>query len=248
MNITGIIIAKNEEKIIKNAIESLDFCDEILVIDNNSTDETAKTAEMLGAKVLKMDSWNFSALRNFGKENAKGDLILYLDADEIVSDELKKNIVSIVKQDKKASAYSLTRKNYYLGKNEWPKKEQITRLFLKEKLVGWKGTIHESPVVDGEIEKLGGNILHFTHRNLSQMLKKTIEWSKAEAELKLAAKHPKMNLLRFFRVMAATFIDYYVKQKGYKLGTVGLIESIYQSFSTFITYARLWEMQNKITK
>ena len=236
-----------DTKIIKNAIESFEFCDEIIVIDNNSTDKTAETSEKLGAKVYKKESRNFSVLRNFGKENAKGDFILYLDADEIISDELKKNIVEIAKQDKPAASYSITRKNYYLGKNEWPKKEKIKRLFLKEKLVGWKGTIHESPVVDGGVEELGGYILHFTHRNLSQMLKKTIEWSEEEAKLKLAARHPKMSLWRFFRVMATTFIDYYIKQKGYKLGTVGLIESIYQSFSTFITYARLWEMQKKVS-
>ena len=77
------------------------------------------------------------------------------------------------------------------------------------------------------------------------MLEKTNEWSEIEAKLRYGANHPKMNTLRFIKVIMSTFLNYYIKQKGYKLGTVGLIESMFQAYSTFITYSKLWEMQKK---
>ncbi len=86
---------------------------------------------------------------------------------------------------------------------------------------------------------------HFTHQNLSQMLTKTIEWSDHEAKLRFDAKHPVMTPLRFVRVMITGFMDSYIQGKGYKNGTEGFIESVYQAYSMFITYAKLWEKQNK---
>jgi len=144
----------------------------------------------------------------------------------------------------------LKRKNFYLGssaKNEWPYIEKTERLFKRSSLKGWKGKLHESPIVIGEIGEIGeGFLLHYTHRDLASMLAKTIEWSKIEAELRFTANHPKVTWWRLFRVMLTAFLDYYLKQRGWKVGTVGVIESVYQVFSVFITYARLWEMQREI--
>lgn len=243
--ITGVIIAKNEEEIIDNALKSLGFCDETLVIDNGSRDNTSEIARKYRAKVIQKESSDFSQLRNFGKENASGDYILYVDADEVVDNALRKSILFEIKSNSSIAAYEIKRKNFYLGDNEWPVTENILRLFKKEKLVGWKGEIHESPVVDGDIGQLDGYLEHHTHRNLSQMLSKTIEWSDIESKIRIEARHPKMRGWRFPRVMITTFLKYYVRQRGYKLGVVGLIESLYQVFSVFITYAKLWEKQNK---
>ncbi len=77
------------------------------------------------------------------------------------------------------------------------------------------------------------------------MVDNTLVWSEIEANLRLATGHPPVTWWRIPRVMTTTFFDYYVFQNGWRIGTVGLIESMYQAFSTFITYARLWEMQQK---
>ena len=71
------------------------------------------------------------------------------------------------------------------------------------------------------------------------------EWSKVEAELRFESNHPKMSAWRFFRVILTAFFNSYIKQRGWKVGAMGLIESIYQAFSIFITYARLWELQER---
>lgn len=243
--ISAVIIAKNEEKLIGNALDSLKFCDEIIVIDNGSSDKTKKIAEKYNAKIFDTDTSDFSKMRSLGLEKASNDWILYLDADEKISDELQKNIKQTLLENPQYSAYKLKRKNYYLGKNEWPYIEKLERFFKKENLKGWHGELHESPIIEGKIGELNGFLIHLTHRDLESMLNKTIKWSTTEAILRYNANHPKMSWWRFPRVMLASFLNSYIRQKGFKAGAAGLIESIYQAFSSFITYAKLWELQNK---
>ena len=244
MSVSGIIIAKNEENMIADAIDSLSFCDEIIVVDNGSTDRTPEISEKLNCKVYKKTTDDFSELRDYGKELAKSEWILYLDADERISARLKEEIKYRISLND-FIAFRIPRKNFYLGHSEWPKIEYMERLFKKSLLKGWEGKLHESPIVEGKIGVLENSIAHYTHRDLTSMLNKTISWSDLEAQARILANHPKMSWWRFPRVMIPTFFNYYVKQKGFKLGTAGLIESIFQTYSVFITYAKLWEQQEE---
>jgi glycosyltransferase involved in cell wall biosynthesis len=248
--ISAIILTKNSEYLIADCIDSVSFCDEVIVIDDYSTDRTVELAKHLGASVFPYSSESFAKRRNLGLKKAKGKWILYLDVDERVSPELAKGIQEVLERKKDIyAAYRLLRKNFYLGNNEWPTMEKLERLFKKTKLEEWYGDLHESPRVNGDIGDLEeGFIKHYTHQDLTSMLNKTIQWSKIEAELRLHANHPHMSWWRFFRVMVTAFYDSYVRQKGYKVGTAGLIESMFQSFSMFITYARLWELQQDTKK
>lgn len=243
--ISAVIIAKNEEGMIKDALESLSFCNEIIVIDNDSTDKTKEISQKYG-KVYDIKSNDFSELRNFGLSKAESDYILYLDADERISEELKKSIQEVLSKDSDFAAFRLLRKNYYFNNFEWPYIEKLERLFKKDKLSKWYGELHESSIVDGRIGELEGFIIHFTHRDLESMLDKTIKWSTTESLLRYNSNHPKMTWWRFPRVMISAFLGSYIKQQGYKAGVTGVVESTYQSFSAFITYAKLWELQNKI--
>ena len=247
-SISAIVIAKNEENRLADCLDSLSFCDEIIVVDNGSEDRTVEIAERMGTKVFNLKSDDFSELRNYGLRKAKGDWLLYIDADERISERLKKEIDHLTRHSdrrKQLNGYFLKRKNFYFGNHEWPYIEKLERLFRKESLKSWKGQLHESPIVDGKIDVFEGFLLHYSHRDLSSMLEKTIEWSKIEAEFRFNSNHPKMTWWRFFRVMITAFFDSYIRQGGFKVGTVGLIESMYQAFSIFITYARLWEIQQK---
>lgn len=254
IKISGIIITKNAENLIADCLDSLFFCDEIVIVDSKSEDRTREIAGRMGAKVFECSSEDFSELRNFGLTKANGEWVLYVDADERVTRELVSNIKykvlgiplhSEASENSNFSAFRIQRKNFYFGNHEWPYIERLERLFKKDKLEGWYGKLHESPRIRGEIGELDGYLFHYTHRDLSSMVKKTIEWSKIEAELRYKNGHSKMTWWRFPRVMITAFLDSYVRQGGWKVGVVGLIESIYQSFSIFITYAKLWEMQQK---
>lgn len=247
MKLSVIIIAKNAEDDIADAIESVKgLADEIIVVDNGSTDRTIEVAKYAKAQVLNAEEKDFAQLRNLGFKKAKGDWILYIDTDERVTEDLVSNIkYQVLRKDTEAVAFRVERKNFYLGNHEWPTTEKMERLFKKSALKGWHGELHESPNFEGRIGELDGFLLHYTHKNLTEMLVKTIEWSKIETELRFEAGHPQMTWWRFFRVMLTAFYDSYIHQGGYKVGLAGLIESMYQSFSMFITYARLWEMQQK---
>jgi glycosyltransferase involved in cell wall biosynthesis len=198
----------------------------------------------MGANVVNHSSDDFSEIRNFALKESKSDWVFYIDSDERADLELIKTIKLNI-QGGDNSCFKIKRKNFYLGNNPWPKIEEIERVFKKSEFIEWYGDIHESPKYKGSSIVIDGFLNHYTHRNLSQMLDKTIAWSDIEAKNRFESGHPKMALWRFPRVMITTFFDYYIKQKGYSVGTVGLIESIYQSFSTMITYAKLWELQNK---
>lgn len=240
--LTIVIIARNEEKQIPVCLASAAFADEIILVDSGSTDNTVETARKSGAEVYEVEFTDFSQLRNLGKEKAANGWIFYLDADEEIPPDLKNEIMETVKTDKDC-CYTLERKNYYLGKL-WPVPDTVTRLFKKELLKTWSGQVHESPLVTGALSALKFPLIHRTHNNLEEMLENTVSWSEFEAKARFNANHPAVTWWRIFRMMLTAFTDSYFKQKGYKVGTAGLIESTYQAFSSFVTYAKLWEMQN----
>jgi hypothetical protein len=246
--LTGIIIAKNAEGFIQQTVKSLDFCDEVLVVDGQSTDKTAMLANEAGARVVVGSVSDFSQQREVGMREAKGEWILYVDTDERVSLTLKKHILQVVEKPHsldEPSAYLVLRKNYYYRIYKWPGSEKLERLFFRKLLKGWKGQLHESPIVDGRIGLLKGELQHYTHRDLSSMVDKTIEWSTVEATLRYRAQHPAMAPWRLLRVFLSGLWESYIQQKGWRVGTPGIIEGIYQGFSMLITYAKLWEMQHQ---
>lgn len=245
--ISAVIITKNEESHLESCLKQLDFTEEQIVVDNNSTDNTVQIAQKNGATVVSIKDTDFSLLRNTGAQNASHDWLLYVDTDEKISQQLREEILSTVKnfslQDV-PHAYRIKRTNYYLGV-KWPVEDGMIRLIYKPSLKKWYGQLHETADIKGDIGELHERIQHHTHRSLEQMVSKTNEWSSIEANLRLNAKHPPVVAWRIMRVMVTGFFNSYVRQQGWKAGTVGLIESMYQGFSMFITYSKLWEMQQK---
>lgn len=246
--ISVLIITKNDWDVIADCIKSVkDLADEIIVVDGGSEDNTIEVSEMLGARVVKNTFRDFSDQRNLALSLAKKDWVFYIDSDERATPEFIKE-VRLKTQDLSSGSniggFYVQRKTFYLGR-DWGFSDHVERIFRKDKLKGWHGVVHETPVVEGRLETISEPILHYTHRNLEQMVAKTNEWSEFEADLRAKAHHPKMNVFRFARVMITGFLHSYISEKGYKNGTAGLIESIYQAFSMFITYAKLWERQSR---
>ena len=141
-------------------------------------------------------------------------------------------------------AYVIPRKNYYLG-SSWPSNDGMVRLIRKDSLIRWVGKVHEHAEIRGDVGRLRNHFLHDTHRTLEEMVAKTNEWSTVEAQLRYQHHHPLVSWWRLIRVMMTAFFDSFVSQGGWRAGTVGWIESVYQAFSIFVTYAKLWEMQQE---
>ena len=242
MKLSAIIIAKNEEERIAKSLESIAFADERIVVDNGSADRTMDLARQYGAKVYQASEKDFSSVRELGLQEAKGKWIFYLDADEEVTEALQTEIRRVMRSPSTVTAYLVKRDTYYLGYH-WPYQDVVERLFLKSALKGWHGRLHETPVFTGETAILKHPIIHRTHRTLEEMLTKTNDWSVIEAQLRYHGDHPPVVWWRLLRVMITGFCRSFFTQGGWRAGTIGWIESIYQAFSMFITYAKLWEMQ-----
>lgn len=247
MHISVIVISKNEESMIKTCLLSLKWADEIVLIDNGSTDKTAEIAKSEGARVIKFESDDFSKTRNKGMEEVRGDWVLYVDADERVLKPLREEVINLVNFSKYC-AYAISRKNIIFGypvKYGPYKKDWMVRLFKKDKFETWVGKVHEYGKFHGKLGYTKNSLLHLTHRDLDHFMSKALEWSKIDAKLRLEAGHPKMTAWRFIRILKTeTFVQLFGR-KGLFGGTVGVIDAILQVFSFFMTYVRLWEMQQK---
>ena len=244
-NLSVIVIARNEEEKIAECLKMVSFADEIIVVDNSSTDKTAEIAKRKGAKIINLKAGNFSELRNKGAKEARGEWLLYIDADERVTPQLRREILKRV-QDNAFSAYAIPRRNFILGKELkhggwWP--DYAKRLFKKNKFKKWTGELHEEPVFKGKLGHFKNPLIHLKHDNLTEMVDKTNSWSEIEARLMIEANHPRMNIPRFISAMFREFWLRMIKQMAFLDGPQGIIYALYQVFSRFVSYAKLWEMQ-----
>ena len=185
MSITAVIIAKNEAAMIANCIETAKWCDEVLVVDSGSSDDTAEIAKRAGAKVVKLIFENFSQLRTQALKQVKTDWVFYLDADERVLPSLATEIQQLLADDS-ISALKINRQNIHYGKwlqsGGW-QQDWVTRIFRVEKLKGWQGEIHETPVYEGKTVDLKQSLAHLTHRSVVESLHKSADWTPMEAKL-----------------------------------------------------------------
>lgn len=246
--ITGIIIAKNESEKIGDALKSLDWVDKLMLIDTGSVDKTINIAKKHDAEIHIIKLGSFSDWRNLGLQKAKTKWVLYLDADERVTPLLRREIKEVTKQPDALNAYAIPRRNYILGREfkhggEWP--DYQIRLLNKSGAGPWTGDVHERPKVDGEVGHLEEPMIHLKHDNFEDMVKKTNKWSDIEANLIYNSGHPKMVPWRFLRIMLTEAFDRLIKKQGFRDGKEGIIYSLYQVWSRFITYAKLWELQIK---
>lgn len=245
--ISAIIIAKNEEGMIANCIETLDWCDEVLVVDNDSSDATAGLAEQLKARVIKFSTDDFSKLRSEGLRRAKTNWIFYIDADERVTPALAKEIMVQV-ETTSAVALRMKRSNIIYGKEfshgGW-QHDRVTRVFKRTALNGWKGKVHESPLFTGRVVDLHSPLLHLTHRNTSDGLIKTATWTAIEAELLYKAGVGKVGLVTIMRKAVAEFLRRAIFWQGRQDGVEGWIEALIQAMNKMLIYIQVWEHQQK---
>lgn len=249
MSLSIIILIKNNQDQIRDCLKTVLWADEVMLVDTGSTDNTIKIAKKMvsDVRVIKTEGGSFDAWRNLGRKSAKGEWVFYVDSDERVTKKLKKEIQSlIINHQSSAIAFRIPRKNYYFGRRvkyggSWP--DYVTRLFKKDKLIKWTGIIHESPKFKGKLGTFKNPLIHKTHKSMSKCLKKSIEWTKKEAELFYKAGHPRVTWWRVLKVGTCEFLKRAVFLQGFRDGTVGIVEALVQSYNRMMVYIYLWEMQ-----
>lgn len=253
MKISILIPAKNEQDFIEECLESALWADEVIVLLNDSTDKTEELVKRFQkVKSFKVPRGTFASRKDKLAKLANGDWLFYLDADERITPLLKKEIIKTTKNPSSRSAYAIPRRNFLLGKElkrgGWGYQDSfVMRLFKKESLIRFEGDLHESPVFKGEFGKLTEPMIHLQPATIEEAFRKSIAWVDIEASLFMAPgiNHPPVTWWRVIKMGATTLFDRLIKKEGYRDGTEGWIEAVYQAYHTMIIYLRLWELQRQ---
>jgi (heptosyl)LPS beta-1,4-glucosyltransferase len=247
-----VICSGNAQDQILDCLKSCTFAQEIILVAANSTDNTKAMVKKFDPNIKIIETYdeynkNFTKWRNLGYKAASLPWILYVDTDEIVSRELKREIISLINSKiTNYSYYVIPRENYYLNHRvkyggSYP--DYVKRLYKISFFHGYQGILHEEPVIEGEMGYLKYPFIHHTHTDLKSMLQKSLAWTDMEARALFDNNHPPVVWWRFPRVMITKFWQRLVVQQMWKDGNVGWISVIFEMFDTFMIYARLWELQ-----
>lgn len=232
---------------IKPCLELLGFVDEIVVVldAEKSTDGTERIARRFTDKIYRRKLESFAKQKNFGIGKASGEWILVVDADERVTPALAKEIRATV-DDAEDDAYEIPRPEFFLGRRmrygAW--QEHLIRLIRKSK-AKYVRDIHETFELDGPVGRLRGELWHFSNRSIMHHFEKLPVYAEVQSNQLLKEGHPPIRTRSLFSVLGKLIWFRLIRKRGYKDGTAGAIESLYQPFSLFCMYARLWEKQQR---
>ncbi len=249
-----VILTKNEEKRIADCIKSVSgWADEVIVVDDESTDKTEKIAANLGARVLVKKMNVEGKHRNWAYAQAKNEWVFSLDADERVTDELKEEIENVFKSNPSFAAFTVPRRNY-IG-DYWIRwgglypAPQI-KLFRKDKFRWEEVEVHPRAFLEGTCGHLKSDLLHYTYRNWEDYLRKlnkqttleAVKWYKLSKVSPKKARY-KMNFIHALWRMMDRFIRTFFVKKGYRDGFVGFMVAYFSSLYQIVSYAKYREFQ-----
>ncbi|MBI5122682.1 glycosyltransferase family 2 protein [Candidatus Roizmanbacteria bacterium] len=246
--ITAVVLTKNEEKNIKKCLDSLSWCDEIIIVDDCSEDKTADIAKELGAKVYSHKLNNdFSEQRNLGLSAAQGDWVLFVDADEEVSQALWFEIMAITNDPKNLYAgFYIKRKDFLWDKElKYGELGNLKLLRLAKKDAGkWTGKVHEIWKIKGNTLLLQNALLHYPHQTVKEFLQEINYYSSLRA-MELHKKKIKVSWWSIIFYPKAKFIVNYFFKGGFQDGLPGLVFAIMMSFHSFLVRGKLWLLWQK---
>lgn len=246
METVGVVLSvRNEEAKIERTLASVQWADEIIVVDNESTDETARLVRQYGAKVIRgKNNPMLNINKNFGFTKAKSDWVLSLDGDEVISPELAKEIRAST--GKPVDAYWIPRKNILFGKwirhgPWWPDKQ--LRLFRRGRGAFPCKHVHEYLSVNGPTADLSSPMMHYNYETISQFIRKMDEIYTVSEVDNLVASGYRVAWYDAIRFPMSDFLKTYFAQQGYKDGLHGLVLSLLQAMYSFVVFAKLWERE-----
>ena len=246
--ISAIIPTLNEEIHIADAIKSVSFADEIIVIDSFSTDKTLEIAEKLNVKIIKRKFDDFSSQKNYAIDQATHSWVYILDADERVTLALEKEILEAVKNPKDFVAFYVGRSFYFAGKkikySGW-KRDKVIRLFLKE-FCRYNGSlVHEVIEAKGQIGFLKNKIDHFSYRSFDHYISKINQYSWLQAE-DLHRKGKNVNAYHILVKPPVRFFIHYIVRLGFLDGFAGFMIAKTQAFAVLSRYLKLWLLKKNL--
>lgn len=238
--LTVIIPTYNEEQYIEDALYSVKFADEIIVIDSFSTDNTLQIAEQFNCIITQRKFDNFSNQKNHALTFATNDWVLFLDADERITNILQIEILNTI-NNPTHTGYKLNFPHFYMNRFLYHHDNNVTRL-VKRELCYFEGDVHEKLIVKGSIGKLKNPILHFTYKGLSHYIGKKDSYAWFQANQLLAKKKKATYFHLAFKPLYRFFSSYIIKG-GFLDGIPGLAVASVNAYGVFSRYAKLILLQ-----
>mgnify|MGYP000123765885 CR=1 FL=1 len=246
--ISIVYITLNAEKYLLESLnQTKKLTNDILIVDSGSTDDTVKIAHSTGARVITQDWLGFALQKQFAIDNALYDSVLFLDADEILTDDA----ISAVKEhlpmlsSGEVSALSFRRKNYFQGKwichgSWWP--DRVTRLVNRQSGHIKQVAVHESWEASGKTISLDVDLIHHSYRSYSELIQKADRYSSLAAEQLLKDGKSYSNWAPLVHGVAA-FFRLFVLKRGFKDGIEGAAIAMTSGLASFMKYAKLQELK-----
>jgi glycosyltransferase involved in cell wall biosynthesis len=245
MKISASIIVRNEEENLPRLCQSIDWVDEIVIVDSDSTDRTIEVARRFTSAVFNHPFRGYRDKHEFADAQTTGDWIFWLDADEEVTPPLRKAIEALRERDPATlpDGFRIARRTLYQGRwiahSGWYPDYQMR--FYRKDTSYWDGVApHETARVRGRIETLPGELLHFTKRNLSEHHHVLDSYTSLAANY-LHRQGRRTRPLDLFLLPIAAFFRTYLLKQGFRDGVPGLIIAMFSAYSVFLKYAKLWE-------
>lgn len=249
--ITAIVPAYNEEHNIRRCLESLQWVDEILVVDSYSTDRTVEIAREMGAKVLQHEYINSAKQKNWAIPRAENPWILVVDCDEVVTPELREEIEEVLSSPAGYGGFYIPRKNIFLGKEikhcGWAPQDDLNlRLFRKDSGRYEERWVHADVIISGglRVGRLKSPFTHNSYRSLKHYLAKAeryTDWAAAE----LLERGARVGASHIALRPMATFFKMYLFKMGFLDGFHGLLLSALSSYYVLLKYAKAWDLSRQ---
>ena len=246
-NLSVTVITLNEEENLSKCLDSIkSIAGEIIVVDSGSTDKTVEIAKKFGAKIFAREFDNYGAQKNFAVKKATKDWIFSIDADEVVTRKLAKEIKEVIKSNE-FEGYTIPRKNFILGKfirhSRWsPELDRHIWLWKKGRGM-WVGEVHEEVEVKGRVGRLKSHKIHHHYQRVRDFFEMMDSYSELESE-KIIKKGKRFFYLKLFYDPIYEFLVRFLYRLGFLDGKEGLILSILSSYGSSVKYFKIWEIQS----
>ncbi|MBV6646612.1 MAG: glycosyltransferase family 2 protein [Cyclobacteriaceae bacterium] len=243
--VTAIIPTFNEAENVAKALESVQWADEVLVIDSFSSDETLEIAKRFNARVLQHEYKYSAAQKNWAIPQASHEWVFLLDADEVAPVELAKEIKDLIANADK-SAYWIGRDNFYMGKpikfSGW-QGDKVIRLFQRDCCRYEDKHVHAEVITQGEVGELHAKITHHTYKSFAHILQKIDRYTTWGAYDRVS-KTKKITLFHLWVKPTYRFFKYYILKLGFLDGKVGFIIAFLSAYVVFIRAVKLDRIQS----
>ena len=241
-----VIITKNAAQQLGACLDSVSFADDLVVVDSGSTDGTDSIATQHGARVIQHEWLGFGRQKQFAVEAARHEWVLCLDADECVSEDLRKSILGVLEKPA-ARAYAMSRCNRFMGR--WLRHGEgypdwLLRLFDRRHARWSDDPVHEKILTDAPVTRLVGDLLHDSAESLDSYLAKQNRYTTLAAEALLRSGR-RTSMMQLLLSPLTRFLKFYLFRLGFLDGLPGLVHILIGCCNSFHKYAKLMSLQQR---